>query len=99
MSFRSPRKNEIALTLAPSEWAREFSTRRLRNLGCLFLTLARFAGEGRVRVLCSSSTLFQFKGALRTLGEVIDLHTIPVCEAKISLGTMDLRNSKPEEVS
>src|SRR5215469_2816614 len=26
---------------------------------CLFLTLARFAGEGRVRVLCSSSAYFK----------------------------------------
>ena len=96
MSFRSPRKNEIALTLAPSEWAREFSTRRLRNLGCLFLTLARFAGEGRVRVLCSTSAYFKGGRSENTEKESMPIR---ICEAKISLGTTDLRNSKPEEVS
>ena len=77
MSFRSPTRNEIALTLAPSEWAREFSTRRLRNLVVFFLTLARFAGEGRVRVLCSSSAYFQGGRSENTEKE-----SMPICIAK-----------------
>jgi hypothetical protein len=59
MSLRSPTNNEIALTptLSHQNGRGNFSIQRAPN-AFLFLTLARFAGEGRVRVPCLPSTLF-----------------------------------------